>query len=230
MTEEAVSSVFSIIPEANIPVIAMGQMCSQNKDQFVVLGFSKNDSTEFTMVPSANCNIQGLLLDSASGRQAQHTYELRNVKPISNTCDETLSREQRQNLERERLKTSPFMDYEILKIFLDMLQQKNTHLRSNPTKRSAYSYLEIYIQNGLMCLLNNFTHDFLTIVKSYNLLENLVQYLTQAANEQKVQPEDFLVGINLMTFQAAEVHMAATYLPLCSGFYKSFEIIFDETN
>lgn len=86
----------------------------------------------------------------------------------------------------------------------------------------------MFIQNGLMGLMNSFTHDFLTIVKSYNLLENLVNYLTQAAAEQKVQPEDFLVGINLMTCQASEVHMAATYLPLSSGFYKSFEVFFDE--
>lgn len=121
MTEEAVSSVFSIIPEANIPVIALGKLCSQNKDQFVVIGFTKNSSRECAMVPSANLNVQGLLLDSTSGRQVQQTYELRNVKAISNTSDETLSREQRQELERERLKTSPFMDYEILKIFLDLL-------------------------------------------------------------------------------------------------------------
>ena len=71
-----------------------------------MLGFKKNDSSEsdykknFAMVPSEKMLVQGLLLDEASGRQLQKTFDLRNCQPISNTGEDTLCRKQRRKLEK----------------------------------------------------------------------------------------------------------------------------------
>jgi len=54
-------------------------------------------------------------------------------------------------------------------------------------------------------MLKVFKQDFLTTVKSFSLIDNLVNNFSQTAKLQRFNPEDYLVGSHLLQVQAADV-------------------------
>ena len=88
--------------------------------------------------------------------------------------------------------------------------------------------MQIYVQNGIFRMLEIFEKEYLTVLKSYNQLETLINFLTKEAAVQTFKPEDTLVSADLLAKQASEVFMAATHTPRSTGYFCHFVLFIDE--
>ena len=77
---------------------------------------------------------------------------------------------------------------------------------------------------GIYTMLANFRKQYMTILRSFGMLETLINFLSTAATVAAVSPEEPLVATNLLAVQAAEVNMAAHHMALSTGFYTSFQL------
>ena len=137
------------------------------------------------MIASQNLSVQGLLLNHSSGSQAQKTFELRNIQAIDNTGETTMSAADREDLEKQRLPNSPFMNPQVFKAFLNVLELKETSLKNDPEKESAHRYVKIHAQKGIFTMFKRFKEEYIYILKMYNIFENVLNYLATTVTQHK---------------------------------------------
>jgi len=213
------------VPEANLPVICTGQRCQSGDEQFVVLGYSEvGDEKDLSMIPLQGTQVQGLLLNHSSGTQEQKTFELHTVYAIENSGDATMNQAQRLELEMQRLTNSPFMNPQVFKAFLNMLELKEHSLVQEPEAQTAHRYVKLFVQNGLYTMFKLFDEKFIYILKMYNIFENVLNYLATTVSQHKLSPEEPLSSFNLQKVQASELHLAATHVDMSTGLFNSFEL------
>ena len=88
--------------------------------------------------------------------------------------------------------------------------------------------MQASVTKGIYTMLANFRKQYMTILRSFGMLETLINFLSAAATVAAVSPEEPLVATNLLAVQAAEVNMAAHHMALSTGFYTAFVLFADE--
>jgi len=69
---------------------------------------------------------------------------------------------------------------------------------------------------------------YLIVLKSYNQLETLINFLAKESANQKIKPDEPLVSVSMMQHLANEVFMSATHTNRSSGYFAKFFIYIDE--
>jgi len=77
-------------------------------------------------------------------------------------------------------------------------------------------------------MLEIFEQQYLVVLKSYNQLESLINFLSKEAAQQVIKPDEPLVSTNLLTMLANEVFMAATHTNRSAGQYSKFLLYIEE--
>ena len=77
-------------------------------------------------------------------------------------------------------------------------------------------------------MLEIFEKDYLIVLKSYNQLETLINFLSKEASLQMIKPEEDLVSASLLSQQVSEVFISATHTSRSTGFYAKFLIYIEE--
>ena len=120
------------------------------------------------------------------------------------------------------------MNPEIVSRLLGRVAQKDLLMRSDPKHTITQQFLQIYVQNGINRMLEIFEEEYLTVLKSYNQLETLINFLTKEAAIQTIKPADALVSADLLAKQASEVFMTSTHTNRSNGFFCHFVLFIDE--
>ena len=103
-------------------------------------------------------------------------------------------------------------------------------MRNQPEKAITQQFLQIFVLNGIFRMLEIFEIEYLTVLKSYNQLETLINFLAKEAAQQMIKPEEHLVSSAMLMQQASEVFMSATHTSRSTGYYSKFFIYIDEEN
>ena len=233
LAEDQVATVFQLVPEAQIPVLATGKRAQAENDQFVILGFknpsqSRMSSTHLSMIARKGYILQGLILKE--GKQYQKSYELRNVTAIEDLGEDILADKDRKKLAKKEATKQNFMKPEVLKKLINVVIQKDVIHRGDPQKANGHRYLQQYVQRGIKMILSYFKEKYMTVLKSFGMLESLITYLSQTTSIQMIESDEPLVSSNLLAVQAQDVQMIAHYTDLSTGFFNQFQIFVDPQN
>jgi hypothetical protein len=66
-------------------------------------------------------------------------------------------------------------------------------------------------------MLEIFESQYLVVLKSYNQLESLINFLSKEAGQQMIKPDEPLVSVNLLSMLANEVLITATHTNRSAG-------------
>ena len=77
-------------------------------------------------------------------------------------------------------------------------------------------------------MLEIFEKEYLVVLKSYNQLEPLINFLSKEAALQMIKPDEHLVSASLLSQQVSEVLMTATHTSRSTGYYARFNIYIEE--
>ena len=66
-------------------------------------------------------------------------------------------------------------------------------------------------------MLEIFEKEYLVVLKSYNQLESLINFLSKEATQQMIKPDEPLVSANLLEMLANEVFISATHTTRSTG-------------
>ena len=101
-------------------------------------------------------------------------------------------------------------------------------MRNSPEKAITQQFLQIFILNGIFRMLEIFEKEYLIVLKSYNQLETLINFLAKEAANQQIKPEEHLVSASMLQQLFSEVYMSATHTNRSTSFYAKFFIYIDE--
>ena len=101
-------------------------------------------------------------------------------------------------------------------------------MRNYPEKAITQQFLQIYVLNGIFRMLEIFEKEYLIVLKSYNQLETLINFLTKETAQQMIKPDEPLVSANLLSQLTSEVFMSATHTSRSTGYYSKFSIYIEE--
>ena len=71
-------------------------------------------------------------------------------------------------------------------------------MRNQPEKAITQQFLQIYILNGIFRMLEIFEKEYLIVLKSYNQLETLINFLAKEAANQMIKPDEHLVSASML--------------------------------
>jgi hypothetical protein len=77
-------------------------------------------------------------------------------------------------------------------------------------------------------MLEIFESEYLVVLKSFNQLESLINFLSKEAGQQMIKPDEPLVSVNLLSMLANEVLMTATHTNRSAGQYSKFLLYIEE--
>ena len=108
------------------------------------------------------------------------------------------------------------------------MTSKDSIMRNQPEKAITQQFLQTFILNGIFRMLEIFEKEYLIVLKSYNQLETLINFLAKEAANQQIKPDEHLVSASMLQQLASEVYMSATHTNRSTGFYAKFFIYIDE--
>ena len=97
---------------------------------------------------------------------------------IEDIGEDILAEKDRKKLAKKEATKQNFMKPEVLKKLINVVIQKDVIHRGDPQKANGHRYLQQYIQRGIKMILSYFKEKYMTVLKSFGMLESLITYLS----------------------------------------------------
>jgi hypothetical protein len=124
--------------------------------------------------------------------------------------------------------SSIYMNPEIVSQLLSRMTSKDSIMRNQPEMAITQQFLQIYILNGIFRMLEIFEKEYLIVLKSYNQLETLINFLAKEAANQTIKPDEHLVSATMLQQLSSEVYMSSTHTSRSTGYYAKVFIYIEE--
>ena len=131
---------------------------------------------------------------------------------------------------KEMAQQSIYMNPELLTKFFNLLIQKDSLIRLNPSSAIQHQLLQTYTQQGIYRMIQIFDDEYLAMLKSYNLLEALLYFLSKEAAHQIIKPNEPFVSNELLLQLLNQVFISATHTTRSAGKYAKFLLYIEENN